>query len=456
MPFPKKPQKNRFVYLDYAAATPLDQRVLSAMRPFLGWGFANPSGLSAASVRVRRAIDTARESLGSVMGTPPDMIIFTSGGTESCNLAILGTAVSSYGHIITTCIEHPAVLEPIRQLEKKGWTVTYLPVDEYGRVKVDDVQKAIQKNTVLVSIMYANNEIGTIQPIAEIGREILKWRKRHKTPYPYFHTDACQAAGYLDLFVDRLHVDLLSANGSKVYGPKGIGMLYKRRGVPIEPMISGGGQEFGLRSGTENVAGIIGLAEALKLVTKKQATALGGVPSAGGKTRNLKLGNLRDYFGREIQKKIPEIKFNGHPVDRLPNHLSVTFRGVEAEALVLYLDAYGIVAASGAACASVLDETSHVLRACGMSEKDARSTVRFTLGRQTKKEDIAYVMRYLPGVVKELRGLRDYSSRSKMRRLSSQMRRPLKKKIGTPEIVNTARKMPTPFEFRSIPTLRAV
>lgn len=396
MTFPKKPRKIRTVYLDHAAATPLDARVLSAIRPYVAREFANPSGLSSASIRMRKAIDDARKTVANILGTQDDCVVFTGSGTESCNMAILGVARGygvkgkglKTGHIVTTQTEHHAVLEPIKKLEKDGWRVTYVPVDTQGAINKEQVAKALRPETVLVSIMYANNEIGTIQPIAEIGREILKWRKKNNTPYPYFHTDACQAAGYLDVSVDRLHVDLLSANGSKIYGPKGIGMLYKRRGVPTEPLVYGGGQELRLRSGTENVAGVVGLGMAFEL------TQVGRVST---------VSKLRDWFWHEIQKKIQDVELNGSKNSRLPNNVSVTFRGVEAEALVLYLDAYGIVAASGSACTSASDEASHVLRACRKSEKDARSTVRFTLGRETKKEDIAYVMRYLPGVVTELR-----------------------------------------------------
>lgn len=384
--------------MDFAAATPLDPRVFAAMRPYLVREFANPSGLSSASVRVRKAIDTSRELIAILMGTQPDTILFTSGGTESCNMGIFGVAKRP-GHIVTTVVEHHAVLEPIKKLEKEGWEVTYVPVDEYGYVSVDHVSKALRRNTVLVSIMYANNEVGTIQPIADIGREILKWRKANHTPYPYFHTDACQAAGFLDLFVDRLHVDLLSANGSKIYGPKGIGFLYKRRGVPLEPSTYGGGQEMGLRGGTENVAGIVGMAKAMEVARKLRNKEI------------KKLTDLRDYFEKEIIKKIPDVAINGAMENLLPNSLSVTIHGVEAEALILYLDSYGIVGASGAACASVADEASHVLRACGRTIEEARSTVRFTLGRQTKKEDIAYTMRYLPGIVKELRLVTDTAGR---------------------------------------------
>lgn len=404
MSFPQKPKKLRAVYLDHAAATPLDRQVLLALQPFLTKEFANPSGLSTASIRVRQAVDDARASIADILRTQPDTIVFTSGGTESCNLGILGVAKSyalsakRSGHIVTTQIEHHAVLGPVKKLEEDGWKVTRLPVDRSGRVNAEHVRSALRKDTALVSIMYANNEMGTVQPIAEIGREILRWRKERETPYPYFHTDACQAAGFLELHVDRLHIDLLSVNGSKMYGPKGVGFLYKRRSVSLEPLMYGGGQEAGLRSGTEHVSGIVGIAKALTIANQRS------------RITNHELKKLRDNFWGEIQKKIPDVAINGSKEERLPNNLSVTFRGVEAEALVLYLNAYGIVVASGAACASITDETSHVLRACGVSEEDARSTVRFTLGRETKKEDIAYVMRYLPDVVKELRLLKQYGN----------------------------------------------
>jgi cysteine desulfurase len=402
--FPPKLKKQRQIYLDNAAATPIDERVFAVMKPYLTTQFANPSGLSAQSLEVRQAIDNARQIIANTLSTQKDTIFFTSGGTESINAAILGVARSftlstkHFGHIITSKIEHDAVLEPIRSLEKQGWRVTYLKPNEQGIISKEKVKDALRKETVLVSIMYANNEIGTVEPIADIGREILKWRKERNTQYPYFHTDACQATAYLDMHVEKLHVDLLSINGSKIYGPKGIGALFVRRGVKIEPIIYGGGQESGLRSGTENVAGIVGFGRAIELINKEQ------------KIINKKQAELIVCFWQEIKKNIPEAKLNGPDIfsnkdnnySRLPNNLSVSFTDIEAESILFYLERYGVVASSGSACSSVRDEVSHVLLACGKTDVEAKSTVRFTIGKETTKNDIKFVVKYLSLILKEL------------------------------------------------------
>jgi cysteine desulfurase len=297
------------------------------------------------------------------------------------------------GHIIVSAIEHHAVLEPARQLEREGWAVTMLPVSADGLVSAEAVGKALRKDTVLVSVMYANNEIGSVQPIADIGREILKWRKAHHTPFPYIHTDACQAAAYLDLGVDRLHLDLLTLNGSKMCGPKGSGMLYARRGVLLAPILFGGGQEAGRRSGTENTAAIIGFARALGIAEQE-------------KMRETKrIARLRDALWDGLKSAVPDIILNGPIPDdhRLPNNLHISIPRIEGEALVFYLDAEGIQCASGSACASASGETSHVLRACGADDAAARSSIRITLGRQTTAADIAYAIRRIPVVIDRLR-----------------------------------------------------
>lgn len=408
--FPSVPKKTRSVYLDHAATTPIDPAVLRAMRPYLAERFANPSPLYSEATSARRAIDDARTSVARVLGTQSDAIIFAASGTESINLAIFGVArayekkYKKPGHIISSTIEHHAVLEPINALVREGWHVTYVPVDASGRIDPLAVVAAFRPDTVLVSIMYANNEIGTIEPIAEIGKELMKWRKKNATVYPYFHTDACQGAAYLDLTVDRLHVDLMSVNGSKVYGPKGIAFLYKRRSVNIEPIIYGGGQEFGMRSGTENVAGIVGLGRALELAQQKR------------EKETARVEKLRNYLWREIEKSVPNVVLNGPIVGRtsasgrLPNNLSVTFSGIDAEALILYLDTYGIACSSGSACATHNDETSHVLQAVGVSAAEARSTVRFTLGNHTTKSDLTYVLRYLPKIVRSISTMNQYAN----------------------------------------------
>ncbi len=388
------------IYLDHAATTPFDPRVFAAMKPYFMTQFENPSALYRGALKTRKAIEDARKIVADFLGTRVDTIYFTSGGTESVNMAILGvarqqTSRTTLKHIITTQIEHHAVLEPIRQLEQEGFEVTYLPVDENGLVTVEQVEKALRDNTVLVSIMYANNEIGSIQPIADIGRMLM--RKKSKA---LFHTDACQATQFLPMKVDALHVDLLSFNGSKIYGPKGAGVLYKRRGVETEPIVYGGGQERGLRSGTEDVASIVGLGKAIELIGKL------------GNKEIRKLEILRDYFWKQIETKIKNVKLNGSELDkhRLANNMNVAFEGCDAEALILYLDAAGIQCSAGSACTTDSLEPSHVLKACGYSEERARSSVRFTLGRGTTKKDIDYVMKVLPGIVEKVKGMSELSS----------------------------------------------
>lgn len=398
MAFPPKPSKKRLVYLDHAATTPTDPQVVKAMAPFWSTNFANPSALYSLGQASHEAVETARAKVAEILFTQPDCITFTSGGTEANNLAIFGSVRNIIAnkpkiHIITTAIEHHSVLEPIKELEKHGVAITYLSVNERGEISVSELVKAIRPETVLVSIMYANNEIGTINPIAEIGRELLKYRKNNKTIFPFFHTDACQAAGTLDLHVERLHVDLMTVNGSKIYGPKGVGILFTRRGVTVKPIMFGGGQENNLRSGTENVPGIIGFTKALELVNKNFTK------------ESERQAKLRDYFYKEIKKKISNVELNGPELNegRLANNLNVRFAGLEGETLVLYLDAYGIIAATGSACTTDSDDASHVLTACGLKFEEAKSSVRFTLGKNTKKEDIDLVMKYLPGIVKGIR-----------------------------------------------------
>ncbi len=396
-PFPKKPRFDRTVYLDHAAATPLDKGVLKAMESH-NKQFANPSALYADSVNEKRTIEDVREQLASALTAQPDTIYFTGSGTESANMAMFGIARAHEGHgkhIIVSAIEHPAVLEPAKQLERERFEVTYLSVDEQGSVSVDEFKEALREDTILVSIMYANNEIGTIQPIADIGRELLKWRKETGNRYPYFHSDACQATNYLELAVEKLHVDLMTINASKIYGPKGVGALYVRRNVEIEPIIVGGGQEDGFRSGTENVVGIVGFGTAIEKAM--QLRELEATRAQG----------LTQYFWDTLLKEIDGVSLNGPEIgdNRLPNNVNVTFEGVEAEALVLYLDQYGIMCATGSACASAKDRMSHVLEACGKSSDQIAGSVRFTIGRDTTKKDIEYVVKYLKEIVSEFRNI---------------------------------------------------
>ena len=391
-------KKKSFVYLDHAATTYIDERVKQAMEPFWIKEFTNPSSLYAPALKVKGFLSEARKKVAKILQALPDNIIFTSGGTESNNLAIFGIArkYQNQGkHIVTSKIEHQAVLRCCEQLEKEGFTVTYLEPDSEGFISPKKVLSAITPETILVTIMYANNEIGTIEPIVEIGKEILKWRKEKNTVFPYFHTDACQAAGALELAVEKLHVDLLTFNGSKIYGPKGVGVLYKRRGVEIQPLFFGGGQEMGQRSGTENISGIIGLTKALELVQDNRLA------------ENKRLFNLRNYFWEQVQTKINKVKLNGPKLEdellRLPNNLNFSILDVEGEALLLYLDNYGICCSTGSACTSASLEPSHVLSACGLPYEYSHGSLRFSLGHCNTKADIDYVMKYLPEIVEKLR-----------------------------------------------------
>lgn len=385
-----------FVYFDHAATTPTDKRVLKKMLPYFDTDFANPSSLYLPALKAKKAVDGSRAQIAKFLNCKPSEIIFTAGGTESDNLAVLGTARSLKlkgervkGHIITTQIEHPAVLNACRQLEKENFDVTYSPVDGDGIVKLDELKKALRKDTILVSIMYANNEIGTIQPIAEISK-ILAKRKI------LFHSDACQAAGYLPMDVKKLGVDLLTINGSKIYGPKGIGVLYINGStlahhhgkMPIEPIIFGGGQENDLRSGTENVPAIVGLAAAISLLRGK------------GKGESEK--KLRDYIIQELLK-IPKSRLNGHRTKRLPNNINISFEGVEGEALVLYLDKEKIYTSTGSACSSTSLDPSHVIMAITNDAERAHSSLRATLGRSTTKKDADKLISATKKYVKKLR-----------------------------------------------------
>jgi len=393
----------RLIYLDNAATTPLAPEVKAAMAPFWSENFGNPSSIYQLGIKAKEALNQAREKISRILKAKPGEIVFVSGGTESANLAILGLSRALPGHIITTKIEHPAVLNAVLALKKEGFPVTLLPVDKYGLINPGELKKALRPETILVSVMYANNEIGTIEPIAEIGKIIKDFRKQklkiknlkfkidEKTPF--FHTDACQAAGYLDLNVDKLGVDLLTLNGSKIYGPKGAGILYIRTGALLEPLIFGGGQENGRRSGTENVPAYIGLTKALELVQKNKDQ------------ESKRLKNLSQKLIDGILKIIPKTFLNGHPEKRLPNNVSITILDIEGEALLLYLDHHGICASTGSACHSQDLQPSHVLQSIGLPREIIHGSLRFTLGKETTNKDIDYVLKVLPGIVKKLRQL---------------------------------------------------
>lgn len=388
------------IYLDNAATTKIDSKVLEAMEPFLADSYANPSSFHMAGKRVRDAIDDARATVAKIIGAEPDEVLFTSGGTESDNLAVLGAARmyarkhDGPAHIVVSEIEHPAVLEPVLHFEQKeGGEVTRIRVDKEGIVSKDDVITAIQDNTALVSIMQANNEIGTVQPIRDIGNVIQKMRKSESAAYPLFHTDACQAAGALNINVSELHVDLMTLNGGKIHGPKGVGMLYVKRGVKIEPLQFGGSQEKAIRPGTENVAGIIGFAKALEIAQKEKDA------------RNETIASLRDYLIEGALTRIPKTRLNGHKQHRLPNNVNISFLDIEGEALLLYLDAKGVFASTGSACTSASLDPSHVILALGMPYEVAHGSIRFSLSHETTKKDIDYVLEVLPPLVEKLRSI---------------------------------------------------
>ena len=395
-------------YLDHAAATPLDSRVFKAMKPFLQTVYGNPSSLHHKGVEAKNAIENARKTIAGLITARPEEIVFTFGGTESCNLAIfgsLGAIKGERGHIITTAIEHHAVLEPLLELKKQGWKITYLKPNREGLVDAGLIQKAIQPNTALVTVMYANNEIGSIEPVAQIGRAIAQVnqvRARKKLKPIVFHTDACQAVGTLDLNVNRLQVDLMSVSASKIYGPKGIGFLYIRKGISVAPIILGGGQEHGKRSGTENVAGIVGMAKALELaesVREKENQRLIGL-------RDFAIKAIKRNFPRAVlngpESKPPHGKFEPRYLNRLPNNINFTFPGIEGEALMLYLDAEGIYVSTGSACATGSTDASHVLTAIGRNAQDAKSSIRITLGRATGRVDLTRLLQALKKNIKLL------------------------------------------------------
>lgn len=387
-------QNMKTIYLDHAAATPVDPAVFKAMKPYFGERFANPSSFHTDGLEVQRALADARKSIAELIHAHAEEIIFCSGGTESDNLAIQGIvrAHASKGkHVITSAIEHHAVLELLKRMEKKGEIeLSVIGVSGEGIIDPQEVVKAIRPDTILISIMSANNEIGTIQPIADIGRELLKYRKTTDSAYPYFHTDACQYAGVAVLDPEKFHVDLMTFNASKIYGPKGAGVLYVRRGVRIEPMMIGGGHERGLRSGTENIPAIIGLAKAMEIAHKKM------------EKENVRLAELRDRLVEGLLT-IPKTRLNGHASERLPNNANITFLDIEGEAALLYLDAQGIRCSTGSACASSSLDPSHVILALGVSYEAAHGSLRFSLGRGTTKEEIETVIKIMPDVVEKLR-----------------------------------------------------
>ena len=383
------------VYLDHAGTTPLDAKVLEAMIPYFSQHFGNPSSLHTVGQEARYALDEARERVAGVLNCRPREVVFTGGGTESDNAAIHGVATALHetgNHIITSSVEHHAVLHACQYLESQGFEVTYLPVDAEGMVQPESVYNAINERTTLVTIMYGNNEIGTINPLSEIDRSI-KERAGELSRTIVFHTDAVQAAGYLDLDVASLGVDLLSLSGHKFHGPKGTGVLYIKRGTPYLPLIHGGGQERERRSGTENIPGIIGLSLALE--------SANAIRDETGQ----RCSALRDRIIGSVLEQIPGTRLNGHAIERLPNNANFSFTGVEGEPILLGLDVAGIAASSGSACSSGSLEPSHVLLALGQSAETARGSLRLTLGRDNTDEEVDYLLGVLVDLVQRLRQL---------------------------------------------------
>lgn len=384
----------RTIYLDYAAATPLSERVRSAMEKSYGDAYGNPSSMHHVGRHAHDVLEGYRARIAEALQVDTHEIIFTGSGTESANLALLGLARAHRrwgNHVIVSSVEHVAILAAAAQLETEGFSVTYLPVDMYGAISCEDLRKALTPQTILVSIMYANNEIGTIQPIADVVEICTTYRT--DTHYPLVHTDACQAIGQLPVAPRLLGVDALTLNSAKIYGPQGVGLLYVKRGVLLQPLIVGGSQERGLRAGTENVSLIAGFAAALCEAV------------ANTETYAAEMHALQDYFIAHVKHEIPNISFNGHPVRRLSNNVHITIPDIEGESLVLMLSEEGICCSTGSACSSLELEPSHVLTAIGQPHDRIHGSLRFTFGNGITKEDLRYTVTVLSNVVRVLRSI---------------------------------------------------
>lgn len=380
-------KKRKKIYLDYAATTPIDPMALKAMIPYLSEKFGNSSSLHTFGQEAKEALEQSRMVIAGLIGAKPQEIIFTSSATESNNLALKGVAFANKRkgrHIIISSIEHPCIMESANWLETQGFKITRLKVDNYGLVDPEKVKRAIKKDTILVSIMHANNEIGTIEPIEEIGK-ICKERG------VLFHTDAVQTFGKLPIDVNRMNIDLLTASSHKMYGPKGAALLFVRERVKIEPLLHGGGHEFGLRSSTANVPAIVGFAKAAEICHKEM------------ERETKRLTKLRDKLIKGVLEKIENSRLNGHPRKRLPNNANFSFDFVEGESIVIQLDLLGIAASTGSACSSEKLQASHVLLAIGLKPHQAHGSLRLSLGRWTKEKDIEYLLEVLPRVIKKLR-----------------------------------------------------
>jgi len=388
------------IYLDYSATTPVDKRVAKAMRPYFSKFFGNASSLHSAGKLAQKALNDSREKIAQLIGINPEEIVFTSGGSEADNLSLKGVT-SGLGypgqHIITSSIEHHAVLNTAHFLEKQGVEITYLPVDKLGLIDPIELQKSIKPNTTLISVMHANNEMGAIQPLKEIGQIVKRERiKREKSnnSYPiYFHTDAVQTLGHIPLDVEDLGIDLFSASAHKLYGPKGVGMLYVKNGIKIESLIHGGAHEKGRRASTENVAGIVGFVKALELAYQEMFH------------ESKRLTQMRDYLIDNILHKIKKSHLNGPNKKRLPNNINISIEGVEGEAMLIDLDYFDIYCSTGSACSSAALEPSHVLIAMQLPPEISHSSLRFSLGRWTKKKDLDYTIKRLILTVNRLRNI---------------------------------------------------
>jgi cysteine desulfurase len=383
------------VYLDFNATTPVDPEVLDAMLPYFSTEFGNAASIHTPGQKARAAVETAREQVAALIGARPREIVFTSGGTESDNHAIFGivsssatstTSLTSLPHLITSAIEHEAVLNTCQALEKRGVQVTYLPVDSQGQIDLDELRRAIRPETVLITIMHVNNELGTVQPLEEIGRMA-------KEADVYFHSDAVQSAGKIPIDVSKLHLDLLSISGHKLYAPKGIGALYIRGGTRLHQLLYGGHHQRGFRPGTENVAGIVGLGKAAEIAHKSLADDA------------QRESALRDKLQQGLLDRVPQSRANAGAAPRTPNTANLVFPGVEGEALLIALDLKGLACSTGAACSSGAVEPSHVLTAIGLAPEDARASLRFSLGRHTTESDIAFALEVVPAAVAQLREL---------------------------------------------------
>lgn len=391
-----KNKQNKKIYLDHSASTTINNSVLQKMLPYFSNKYGNASSMHQSGRSANKVIKDCKNKIAQILDCESNEIIFTGSGTESDNMAMLGLsrAYKNYGnHIIISEIEHKAVLESAKILEKEGFEISVLPVDHDGIIKFDELRRMINERTILISIMYANNEIGTIQPISDISNLIQEFRNKNGTQFPFFHTDACQAAGYLDIKTKNLGVDLMTLNGSKIYGPKGIGILFKKENIRIKPIIVGGEQENNLRAGTESIPLIVGFTKALEISDKTRDK------------ESKRLGFIRDYFISQLKSKIPDLIINGHRTLRLPNNVHISIPDIEGESILLMLDQYGIEASTGSACSAYDLKPSHVLLAIGQTPEFAHGSIRFSLGRENKKSDVDYVVSIFPKIVALLKSI---------------------------------------------------